>query len=150
MRYTSSKCALFVLWLAACGTPIDPRSVDPKVDFGCDNPATAFEAIVKPSCATSGCHSAPQAASDLDFSSPEVARRVLSTSSRHCKDQVLLNDDAIGGFIFDKLDDAPACGARMPLGGPALTAKERACLHSWLYREVEAVAVEKSVGKVIR
>lgn len=131
------------LLFCSCGKQQDARALDPSVDFGCVNPAAAFETVVKPRCASAGCHSSSSAASDLDLGSKEVARRVLSAPSRHCKDKVLLADDAISGFIFEKLDDSPACGSRMPLSASPLSPAERACLHSWLYREVEAVAVEK-------
>lgn len=79
------------------------------------------------------CHGATEPDAFLDLASPGVDARLRGvTSMSTCEGRILV--DAPGGdhLMLEKLEDAPTCGSRMPLGKPALSQLEVECVRRWL------------------
>jgi hypothetical protein len=120
------------------------RFTGPSRDFQCADPSAVPEVLLKPKCGMAGCHTAEARTAGLDLMSPDLVFRLFNAPSTRCEERTLLRDDALSGHLFDKLEDAPPCGERMPLAAPALTEEEKACLHAWLYERVREVAIEEA------
>ena len=83
------------------------------------------------------CHDADEPDAFLDLVSPGVANRVIGISSttEFCEGRSLVETTAQPHLLLDKIGGQPSCGARMPLGLQALSAKsatdEGACSRKW-------------------
>jgi len=126
--------------LAGCPGHID----DPAAFLGptgdaslvsCTIGASAVEAqIIRPRCATAMCHERGMPAGRLDLESPNVGARLVGVAST-CAGQLLVSPTSPGtSYLLQKLGTSSPCGARMPLGAPALTPSEVACVRLWVDR----------------
>ncbi len=92
-------------------------------------------------CGGSICHSAGEStAAGLDLTSPGVEERVAGVPGSSCTG--LLADPAApeASLLFQKVADAPTCGARMPINGEPLTTDEQTCLRDWISGLVSGTA----------
>jgi hypothetical protein len=102
--------------------------------MGCSIPSSQIEQqLIRPRCATQGCHDRGDRAANLDLQSPGVAARLLGQMS-NCNGQPLINDGnrAVSYFIEKVASSTPACGRQMPLGQPAFSQAEVACVRTWV------------------
>jgi hypothetical protein len=139
---------LLLMQLSCAGSLEDPESFLPpdsgEASSGSDAgdgdecvPGVTGRELLLRHC-TSGCHSANARAAGLDLESERPGVRLLNAPATLCADQILLTEGG-GGYLFIKLVDAPACGARMPVGGGrALTAAEMECLREYLLADIAA------------
>lgn len=90
--------------------------------------------IFAPNCASSGCHGAQAPAAGLDLVSPGLASRVAHLDALGCAGHPLVvPGDPASSFLVDKIaNDMPACGVRMPVGRPALSAEDTECVRRWI------------------
>ncbi len=135
-----ARLTLLAMALAAC-----PGRIENPEDFvgngATDSGAQAcllgvnnVEAqLIRPRCATAGCHDRGMRAGGLDLASDNVASRLVGVRSSGCMGAVLVDPNApSAGYFMAKLGASPTCGSRMPLGTPALSASELACVRGWL------------------
>jgi hypothetical protein len=126
------------LGLAACPGRID----DPSAFLGvagdssvvsCTIGVSAVEAqIIRPRCATAGCHERSMPAGRLDLESANLGARLVNVRASGCMGQVLVSPTSPGqSYFIEKLNASPRCGDRMPLGSPALTPSEVVCVRLW-------------------
>jgi hypothetical protein len=91
-------------------------------------------------CSTSGCHTAMEPAGMLDLQSPGVVERLIGAPAEgeECGGVVatplLVPGNPEGSLLYQKLGDAPPCGAKMPFTGAGLTEVEIACVAQWIRR----------------
>lgn len=120
----------FASFSAACSGHIhdpdlflDPAKACPLAD--------PYEDLIKPRCATSGCHAAvsPQAALDLSVNNPAA---LVQKDAVGCSNRVLVRSGTVNGVVLDKLSERPECGRQMPMDGNPLTQLERACVAAWI------------------
>ncbi|MDP3276625.1 MAG: hypothetical protein Q8Q09_15615 [Deltaproteobacteria bacterium] len=89
--------------------------------------------LVRPRCATSGCHDRGDRAGGLDLQSPNIASRLVDQPSSSCSGRLLVNRASLGeSHMLAKVSSDPGCGRQMPLGAPALSVSEVACIRSWI------------------
>lgn len=84
-------------------------------------------------CGGSICHGAGEStAAGLDLTSPGVEDRVSGAPGASCMG--LLADPAApeASLLYQKVLEAPTCGARMPLNGEPLTEDELGCMRDWI------------------
>ncbi|MFO0607991.1 MAG: hypothetical protein U0324_32805 [Polyangiales bacterium] len=135
-----ASVTLAALALAGCPGHID----DPAAFLGptgdaslvsCTIGASSVEAqIIRPRCATAMCHERGMPAGRLDLESPNVGARLVGVAST-CAGQLLVSPTSPGtSYLLQKLGTSSSCGARMPLGAPALTPSEVACVRLWVDR----------------
>jgi hypothetical protein len=88
-----------------------------------------LEDLLKPRCATSGCHNAATGG-PLNFEASDLAAELVNAeASALCEDEVYIDSaDAEQSLIYTKLASSPPCGSRMPLIGEALGDDEKACV----------------------
>jgi hypothetical protein len=136
----------YLLFLSACvlALPACPGHIDDPEPFvgGTDASISACllgvtnveQQLVRPRCATSGCHDRATRSEMLDLESPNLASRLLGVTSPRCAGRVLVDPASpASGYFMEKLAAAsPRCGERMPLGSPPLTPSEITCVRQWL------------------
>ncbi len=89
--------------------------------------------LLRPRCATSGCHSESDQAAGLDLQSPGVLARLSGAGAVTCPGRVLVVPGRPSqSYLLDKLGPSPACGRTMPLGAAPLSADEVSCLRRWV------------------
>ncbi|MFO0563779.1 MAG: hypothetical protein U0269_37490, partial [Polyangiales bacterium] len=101
---------------------------------GCSIASTQIESqLIRPRCATTGCHDRSTRAGSLDLQSPDIGPRLLGQTST-CMGRPLIDPANRSGsyFISKVADGTPTCGARMPLGAPPFNASEIACVRTWV------------------
>jgi hypothetical protein len=109
--------------LVACPGTLD-RSRFSGGAAPCDVPARFVT-----SCAGGTCHSPGSGL--VDLVSPGLAERLVAPSS--CMGAPLADpDDPEGGVLYAKLAGQQTCGSKMPIGQPAFTADELACVRSFV------------------
>ncbi|MBA2542518.1 MAG: hypothetical protein H0V17_22945 [Deltaproteobacteria bacterium] len=85
------------------------------------------------------CHGAEQPDADLDLVSAGLEMRVLGASSKAtCEERTLVEQGGTEHLLIEKIEAAPSCGSRMPLGQTPLTPIEIECVKRW----VDALAEE--------
>lgn len=117
------------------GRIADPDAFsDPNRAFSCASVETVFDDIVRPRCATGGCHDRNAQSAGLDVETDGLFDRMLGAPSTLCDGELLLDPEIpFAGYFFDKItSDSPRCGVRMPLRATPLTDAEVQCLHLWL------------------
>lgn len=109
--------------------PPPPRApTAPTTEFECDVPE-----LFETKCGGSICHSAGvSTAAGLDLTSPGVEQRLVGQPGTSCAGTLAEPADPEGSLLYQKVLDAPTCGARMPLNGEALREEERICLRDWI------------------
>jgi mono/diheme cytochrome c family protein len=85
--------------------------------------------LVEERCAS--CHGAAGAA-DLDLVSPGLRERLVGVAATTCDEKLLVGSASADGFFLEKLGAEPACGARMPIGSAAFSARELEAVRQWL------------------
>ncbi len=135
---TDAGKAILRNWLA-CGAPIvgdtgvpawahPPSAADAGAldDFG-----GIFSEILKPRCATAGCHNAQTAAGDLTLVDEcESYQQLLAKSACGGKPRLVPLDGK--SVLLDKLESSqPRCGAPMPPAG-SLDATELNAIRAWV------------------
>jgi hypothetical protein len=135
--------ALAALLLVGCpGAINDPAPfvaarLEANAPAHCPDGVTAT-ALFAQRCATSGCHDARTQLINLDLQSPGVAARLIGQSAAACGGRTLADpNDPDRSALLLKLRASPPCGDRMPLGAPAFTAAETACVRGWILRRGE-------------
>ena len=133
-----SRLAIAVLVtavLVACGPRAEPA---PEPDRTPDEPAIGAFApmagILEQSCATTGCHTAAQAAGQLVLS-PDVAHgNTVNAPSAQLEGEVLVvPGDPDTSYLLAKIrGDERIRGARMPIGRSPLTAEEEQIIADWI------------------
>jgi len=101
---------------------------------GCSIASTQIESqLIRPRCATTGCHDRSTRAGSLDLQSSDIGPRLLAQTST-CMGQPLIDPaNPSGSYFINKVAEAtPSCGARMPLGAPPFNASEIACVRTWV------------------
>lgn len=100
----------------------------------CSIASTQIESqLIRPRCATTGCHDTSTRAGSLDLQSPNIGARLLSQMST-CMGRPLIDSANRSGsyFVSKVAESTPSCGARMPLGAPPFNASEIACVRTWV------------------
>jgi len=89
--------------------------------------------LLRPRCATAGCHTESDQAGGLDLQSPGVRARLTGAAAITCPGKVLVVPGRPSeSYLIEKLGPSPACGRTMPLGSAALSADEVSCLRRWV------------------
>ncbi len=124
--HTREGQGMFRNWLA-CGAPVVadtqvPEWARPPHDpFGGEGaPAwhDIYEVILKPNCATAGCHIPATSAGGLAMAD-ECATRAQLFAAGDCGEVRVIAGDAAGSLLIDKLTaETPRCKGRMPTFGP--------------------------------
>lgn len=100
----------------------------PPEQLECDIPR-----LFEDRCGGSICHGAGEStAADLDLTSPGVENRVSGKAGAQCAGIVADPANPTGSLLYQKVLDAPACGAQMPINGDPLTEDEQTCLRDWI------------------
>lgn len=85
------------------------------------------------------CHDATEPDAALDLSSPGVDVRVKGVAAiAMCEGRMIVEPQGADHLLLEKIEAAPSCGSRMPLGKPALSAVEIECVKRWIDELAEA------------
>lgn len=87
--------------------------------------------LIRPRCATAGCHDRGGRSGGLDLESPNMNLRLVGQRSNTCSGATLINPGTATGVFIDKLGPMPPCGERMPQGAPPLSESEMTCVRAW-------------------
>ncbi len=143
MSICRAPIAFIVLLLAGCPGAIDDPApfivarLDASTPARCPDGVSVRDLFAR-RCATIGCHDAVTQLINLDLQSPGVASRVLGQRSAACGGRTLADpNDPERSSLLLKLRAAPPCGDRMPLGTPAFSPEEIACVRGWILRRGE-------------
>ena len=144
----TDRIALFLLGLSVVvGVGGCPGSLDNKDEFldagftavvstGADDNCGDVEAtILAAKCGGTGCHGTKSPQNNLDLESPGVAARVVGVPAIVCKGTLANPSDPDNSVIYTKVLETTACGARMPLARPVLSAAETECLRLWIAKQ---------------
>ncbi|MEZ4408227.1 MAG: putative metal-binding motif-containing protein [Polyangiales bacterium] len=138
MRGRASRSWAALLFLLGCSASEPTELVDDvdpdTVDASACPPGVDVEAeLLRPRCATVGCHSARSNTASLDLETVGVAARLSGRVASTCPDRVLVvPGDPSASFVVQKLGPSPACGRRMPDGAQPLSVDEVACVRAWV------------------
>ncbi len=136
-RASTLSLALVALGLSGCPGKLD--NLQQFIGGGeggvptCNIPGASVELqLIRPRCASGGCHNRADHAADLDLVSPGIAQRLIDRPSS-CMNKPLINGAMRDqSYLLEKLGSSPGCGRQMPLGAPAFTADELACARVWV------------------
>jgi hypothetical protein len=110
--------------------PVDVAVICPTNEDG------IVRAIIRPSCATSRCHTATARAGELDLESANLVDRLSNAPAVGCPGQILIvPQNAERSYLYRKMTDpSPACGGVMPPvdAGVGLRLGEVECLRAWI------------------
>ena len=131
-RLLRSSAVLFVLasWiLVVSGCPGTLTEEEKKIFQG-GGSCPDVPSLLLAKCGIAGCH--PQGGT-LDLASSGIETRLVGkAASMTCGGAVLANPaDPAGSLLFKKLEDAPPCGTKMPLGS-SLSPLEIDCIKAWI------------------
>jgi hypothetical protein len=105
-----------------------PTPPSPQCD-GIDVEQTIFVAR----CGVDGCHENRALAAGLDLRSSGVRARITNAASNVCSGRrVVVPGSPDTSLLVEKLGTSSACGDRMPLGAPPLSAAEIECVRAWV------------------
>jgi hypothetical protein len=92
-----------------------------------------LEDLLKPSCATTFCHST-SARGPLDLEAEGAGMRLIGkAASGQCSDHEYINAESPEeSFIYTKLNDPAPCGEQMPFSGDKFTAEQKACVLEYI------------------
>lgn len=90
--------------------------------------------LLADSCSGNGCHGGgATVAASLDLISPNVGQRISDARALSSTDPIVrpgLPEDSV---LYDRVQEEPTTGARMPLGGPPyLSDSEISCIRDWI------------------
>ena len=116
--------------LAADTAPALPPPMPDAAPSAC---APGQDAVAFIGARCGGCHNAMSPAKGLDLRSPGLgARTVGIASSCQGRPYLVAGPGAPVGHLLDKIEGpVPGCGNQMPVGGPALSDQEKACVREW-------------------
>jgi hypothetical protein len=140
---TSALMALGVASLAGC-----PPGLEHPERFQTGCPADfSVETLLRDRCSRASCHGAGDgAAAGLDLSSAGAFERMFGRRSDAC-DQLLISPDGPAqSLLVQKLDGSTTCGARMPLGDPALSDTELLCVEQWITAGIPGATLPSNDG----
>ena len=93
--------------------------------------ATLSNEIFTPNCATSGCHAGPAASAGLSLEAGVIADEIIGVTSARYGDILRVNPgDPDNSLIVQKVRGE--AGARMPMGGTALSEEEIEKIVEWI------------------
>jgi hypothetical protein len=143
MSILRATAALSALLLAGCPGAIDDPApfiaarMDAAAPVRCPD-GVSVTALLAARCGTAGCHDATTQIINLDLASAGVASRMIGQRSASCGGRALMDpNDPERSALLVKVRPRPACGDRMPLGAPALSDAEIACVRAWIIRRGE-------------
>lgn len=121
--------ALSVATLAGCPPGLEHPE---RFQTGCPD-GFSVETLLRDKCSRASCHGAGDgAAAGLDLGSAGAFERMFGRRSDAC-DQLLISPDGPAqSLLVQKIDGSSTCGARMPLGDPALSDTEVLCVEQWI------------------
>jgi len=121
-------------WLAGCPglPPAAERPLDGTGGAGGGACGDVEATVFAVSCAGGTCHGPGDPAQGLDLVSPGLASRVVGQPAHGCGGVLADPQHPEDSALYDKLLDAPGCGARMPLHGDPLSEDEIACVKAWI------------------
>jgi hypothetical protein len=124
-------CVLVALLCGCAGALEDPERFGSAAEL--DATCSAKE-MLKVSCAGSACHDSQGPAAGLDLASEGLEGRLVNQSGKGCAQDLLIDTaNADSSLLLRKVDpNLTSCGLKMPLGKPALTTAELACLAQWV------------------
>lgn len=136
---TSEGRAILQNWLA-CNAPVVTETRVPSWAQPADDPFAdpenvtwkgLYEKVMKPSCATAGCHDAQTRAGQLALDDLcQSAKNLLKSGA--CNKAWVTPGNAQSSFLVEKLDSAkPSCGAAMPPTG-LLSESARKAVRTWI------------------
>lgn len=114
-----------VLGMGACAGTLD----EPERFAGSCPPVET--AILRPRCATAGCHAESRPAAGLDLESPGVLERLTDRVAAGEDEVLVVRGDPDASSLFTKLTSSPPFGARMPLG-EVLDNQSINCIRAWI------------------
>jgi len=100
----------------------------PADDAGCDPVADIFP----PSCTTSACHSTQSQQGNLDLESAGLPQRLVGKQAHGGPGLLIDPAHPDQSVLLLKVSDNPPFQFQMPLGAPALSPDELACLTAWV------------------
>lgn len=138
----TNRKRLFVALLSALSFAGCPGKLDNWQQFvgggeggvpTCSIPAASVELqLIRPRCATAGCHNRAEHQGNLDLVSPGIAERVVGQAST-CAGKLLVDPaNRAQSYILEKLGASPTCGRQMPMGTDPFSADELACVRLWI------------------
>jgi hypothetical protein len=84
-------------------------------------------------CAGDSCHGGgDSSAAGLDLLSPGVEERISGATGQSCGGIVADPANPENSILYEKLGEAPECGARMPLATEPLSEDEITCVRDWI------------------
>ena len=135
--FGNSGCSGDGTTLGPSGTPDTGMNGDmPDNGDNGDNGDTVTLAILSneiftPNCATSGCHAGPTASAGLSLEAGVIADEIIGVTSAGYGDILRTNPgDPDNSLIVQK--ERGEAGARMPLGGTALSEEEIEKIVEWI------------------
>src|SRR5262245_38504818 len=142
MRTERAGAALLgLLLLGGCPGTLDDKDRflgDGGVGSCGDVPTRIFQV----SCAGTGCHGSLGPQQGLHLESPGVAARVLGVRATGCMGILADPQGADTSLLYAKLQEGTACGSRMPLARPPLSAADVACVRAWILSLGPAAAAD--------
>ncbi len=113
---------------------MDAGDDDAGDDDGASPACSAIPTLLKTSCGQAGCHGMTAPAGGLDLVSSGLAARLNGkVSNASCSGGKLIDVAAPErSLIYTQLAPAPNCGLAMPLGQPALSDEQKACVLAWI------------------
>ena len=143
MNVLRASAALAALLLVGCPGAIDDPApfvaarLDASASARCPD-GVSVGALFAQRCATAGCHDATTQLINLDLQTPGVASRLIGRRAAACGGRSLADPaDPDRSALLLKLLPSPPCGDRMPVGSPAFSADEVACVRAWIIRRGE-------------
>lgn len=106
----------------------------------------SVEAMFRDKCAGSGCHGADSPAAGLDLVTDGAFARMLGAPSSACGAGEIAASGPEDSALVQKIEGASACGARMPLGGEALSPGEITCVKEWIAAGLDAGVTAGDAG----
>lgn len=144
-------CALSVLVVGCSSPEAKPdwwgyswtNPVSTELDGGAPGDAVVacpdIPKLFKATCTDAGCHGAAEhPLGNLDLASPDLASRLTDHTSdtANCGGAKLIDSaEPENSLLYTQLFARPDCGLTMPLGKPAFTDQERACVLAWLEQQ---------------
>lgn len=130
-----------LLTACACAAPLDnPERFtggagSGDAAMGCASDVDVEAELLPMSCGSSVCHNDGEApAAGLDLVTPGMQERLgAAISGESCGSiPILVPGDPGASLLFQKLGPDVPCGSLMPLGQPAFSASDLACVSAWI------------------
>ena len=132
--------ALFPATLVAAALVVacsaDRKAPTEPDDDGGDPTATFTRVqneVFTTSCAFSGCHAGSAPQQGMDLSAGNAYAAIVGVPAHESPKLRIESGDPGDSYLIDKIRGNPGIsGARMPLGGPYLTAEQIALVENWV------------------